>query len=113
MNAMLEPRMVVARIQPPFAAGVSSCGPARIRASSQGGLAILAINHGSYILDTDMGCHRAVSNFKFSFLILSFGSPFADFIQETFLPTYYFIDFIIQQLNKGRFISNHAGDFRR
>src|SRR5258706_15061788 len=44
MNAMLEPRMVVARIQPPFAAEVSSCGPARIRASSQGGLAILAIN---------------------------------------------------------------------
>jgi hypothetical protein len=45
MNAMLEPRMVVTRTHPPFAAGGSLHGLVRIRASSQGGLAILAIVH--------------------------------------------------------------------
>src|ERR1700687_5864136 len=45
MNAMLEPRMVAARIQEPFVVAGRSHEPARIAASSQGGLAMLAIVH--------------------------------------------------------------------
>src|SRR6516225_258111 len=45
MKAMLEPRMVAAMIQAPFRGEGSTHGFARIRASSQGGLAILAIIH--------------------------------------------------------------------
>src|SRR6266581_5332489 len=43
MNAMLEPRMVAARIQGPFVVAWRSHGLARIAASSQGGLAMLAM----------------------------------------------------------------------
>src|SRR5258708_33698534 len=45
MNAMLEPRMVAARIQGPFVVAGCSHGRARIAASSQGGLAMVAIVH--------------------------------------------------------------------
>ena len=45
MNAMLEPRMVAARIQGPFVVAGRSHEPARIAASSQGGLPMLAIVH--------------------------------------------------------------------
>ena len=45
MNAMLEARMVAARIQAPLVGAGSWHGLARIAASSQGGLAILAIFH--------------------------------------------------------------------
>jgi hypothetical protein len=43
MKAMLEPRMVAARIQRPFVKAGPSHEPARIAASSHGGLAMLAI----------------------------------------------------------------------
>jgi hypothetical protein len=45
MNAILEPRIVVAKIQGPFTVGWRSHSPARMVASSQGGLARLAIVH--------------------------------------------------------------------
>src|SRR5262249_39015070 len=45
MKAMLEPRMVAATTQPPFVGDGSTHGFARITASSQGGLAILAMIH--------------------------------------------------------------------
>jgi hypothetical protein len=43
MNAMLEPRMVAARIHGPFTAAGWEHRLLRIAASSQGGLAIVAI----------------------------------------------------------------------
>jgi hypothetical protein len=43
MNAMLEPRIVVARIQGPLPARVCPEEDARITPSSQGGLAIVAM----------------------------------------------------------------------
>src|SRR5271155_102643 len=42
---MPEPRIVAARIQGPLVVAGPSHGPARITASSQGGLAILALFH--------------------------------------------------------------------
>jgi hypothetical protein len=45
MKAILDPRMVAAIIQPPFAGLWLAHGDARITASSQGGLPILAIVH--------------------------------------------------------------------
>src|SRR5271163_2673795 len=44
MNAMLEPRMVAAKIHGPFTAAGWEQGLLRIAASSQGGLAIVAIH---------------------------------------------------------------------
>jgi hypothetical protein len=43
MNARLEPRMVAAKIQRPFAVAKPPREPARIAPSSQGGRAIVAI----------------------------------------------------------------------
>ena len=43
MNAMLEPRMVAARIQPPFVVAGCRQDPASIAASSHGGGAMLAM----------------------------------------------------------------------
>src|SRR5258707_1202485 len=45
IKAMLEPRMVAASIQGPFVVAGRPHEPARITASSQGGLAMLAIVH--------------------------------------------------------------------
>src|SRR5439155_8643782 len=45
INAMLEPMIVAARIQGPLVVACRSHEPARIAASSQGGLAMLAIVH--------------------------------------------------------------------
>src|SRR5471030_2909741 len=45
MNAMLEPRMVAARIQGPFTVSGRSQEPARIAPSSHGGLAMSGIVH--------------------------------------------------------------------
>jgi hypothetical protein len=45
MNAMLEPRIVAARSQPPFVVAGCWQEPARIAASSQGGRAMLDIIH--------------------------------------------------------------------
>src|ERR1700682_1362939 len=45
IKAMLEPRMVAARIQGPFVISGRPHEMARIAASSQGGLAMLAIIH--------------------------------------------------------------------
>src|SRR5260221_10146572 len=45
IKAMLEPSMVAARIQGPLVIPGRSHAPARIAASSQGGLAMVAIAH--------------------------------------------------------------------
>src|SRR5438094_10570527 len=45
INAMLEPRIVAARIQGPLVVACRSHEPARIAASTPGGLAMLAIVH--------------------------------------------------------------------
>lgn len=64
MKAMLEPRMVAAMTQAPFRGDGSAHGFARIKASSQGGLAILAIIYfrGTCAVNA-FGVARSLSSF--------------------------------------------------
>src|SRR5689334_17322591 len=57
INAMLEPRIVAARIQGPFVVTGGLHEPARIAASSQGGLAMLAIVHSPPSADVTASGH--------------------------------------------------------